>query len=94
MRYGYFKTLTWKSKVKVMGEVKVQGNTLSTTYYSPISILFHVNKLSHSWDMDIYKVKINVAVKVQGYIVVLTPYQLASFSYHVNRPSRSWDKDI
>ena len=40
----------WKSKVKVMGDVKVQSHNMSLASYRLTSFWFHINRLSHSWD--------------------------------------------
>ena len=45
-----FKKLTFRSMVKVMGEVKVQSHNVSLTSYRLTSLSFHVNRPSHSWD--------------------------------------------
>ena len=50
LTYSYFKHWPWKSKVKVMGEVKVQSRNVSLTSYRLTSLWFHVNRPSHSWD--------------------------------------------
>ena len=41
--------LPWKSKVKVMGEVKVWSHNVSLAFYRLTSFSFHVNQPSHSW---------------------------------------------
>ena len=48
--YSNFNIWTWKSKVKVMGEVKVWSHNVSLTFYRVTSLSFHVNRPSHSWD--------------------------------------------
>ena len=50
LRCSYLKNWPWKSKVKVMGEVKVQSHNVSVTSYQLTSFWFHVNRPSHSWD--------------------------------------------
>ena len=50
LRYSYFKNSPWKSKVKVIGEVKVQSHNVSQTSHRLTSLWFHVNQPSHSWD--------------------------------------------
>ena len=47
LRCSYLKNWPWKSKVKVMGEVKVQSHNVSVTSYRLTSLLFHVNLASH-----------------------------------------------
>ena len=55
LRYIFFKIWPWKSKVKVMGEVKVWSHNVSLTFYRLTSFLFHVNRSSHSWDTTFSK---------------------------------------
>ena len=50
LRYSIFKIWTWKSRVKVMGEVTVQSHNVGLASYRLTSLLFHVNRPSHSWD--------------------------------------------
>ena len=50
LRYRYFKNRPWKSKVRVMGEVKVQSHNVSLTSYLLTLLWFHVNRPSHSRD--------------------------------------------
>ena len=49
-RYVFLKIWPWKSKVKVMGEVKVWSHNVSLTFYQLTSFSSHVNRPSHSWD--------------------------------------------
>ena len=86
LRYSYFWNWPWKSKVKVMGEVKVQSDNVSLTSYRLTSLWFHVNRPSHSLD--------TAFSRFQGHKVGITPYRPTSLSFHVNRPSHSWDKAI
>ena len=53
LRYSYLKNWPWKSKFKVMGEVKVKSHNVSLTSYRLTSLSFHVNQPSHSWDTAI-----------------------------------------
>ena len=55
LSYSNFNILPWKSKVKVMGEVKVWSHNVSLTVYRLTSLLFHVNQPSHSWDRTFSK---------------------------------------
>ena len=48
--YDFLKIWPWKWKVKVMGEVTVQSHNVGLAYYRLTSLLFHVNRPSHSWD--------------------------------------------
>ena len=48
--FFFFKIWPWKSKVKVMVEVKVQSHKVGVTSYQLTSLSFHVNRPSHSWD--------------------------------------------
>ena len=50
LRYSFFKIWPWKSKVKVMVEVKVESHKVGVTSYRLTFLLFHVNRPSHSWD--------------------------------------------
>ena len=59
LRYSIFKAWPWKSKVKVI----VQGHKIGITPYQLISLSFHVNRPSHSWDTVISKFDIE---KIQG----------------------------
>ena len=47
--------LPWKSKIKVMGEVKVWSHNVSLTFYRLTSLSFHVNQPSHSWNTAVSK---------------------------------------
>ena len=46
----FFKIWRWYSRVKVMGEVTVQSHNVGLASYRLTSLLFHVNRPSHSWD--------------------------------------------
>ena len=50
LRYSIFKIWPWKSRVKVMDEVTVQSHNVGLASYRFTSLLFHVNRPSHSWD--------------------------------------------
>ena len=50
-----FKIWPWKSRVKVMGEVTIQSHNVGLTSYRLISLWFHVNRPSHSWDIAFSK---------------------------------------
>ena len=71
----YFKNWPWKSKVKVVGEVKIPSHNVSLTSYQLTSVWFHVNWPSHSWDtassFKIWrwksKVKVISEVKVESH---------------------------
>ena len=94
LRYDNFNIWPWKSRVKVMGEVKVWSHNVSLASYWLTSLLFHVNGPSHSWDLySIFKIsawKSKVKVKAEGHIVDITPYQLILLSFDVNQPSHSY----
>ena len=53
VRYSIFKIWPGKSKVKVMGDIK--SHNMGPTFYWLISLYFHVNRPSHSWDMTFSK---------------------------------------
>ena len=98
LQYDFFKIWPWKSKVKVMVEVKVQSHKVGVTSYRLTSLLFHVNRPSHSWDTAFSKfwpwkskVKVMSEGKVESHNMGPTFYRLTSLSSHVNRPSHSWD---
>ena len=55
LSYSNFNILPSKSKVKVMGEVKVWSHNVSLTFYWPTCLSFHVNRPSHSWDTTFSK---------------------------------------
>ena len=44
-----FQNLTWKTKVKVMGEGYIESHKVGVTSYRLTSISFHVNWPFHSW---------------------------------------------
>ena len=49
LRCSYLKNWPWKSKVKVMDEVKVQSHNVSLASYRLTSLSFDVNLASHCW---------------------------------------------
>ena len=55
LRYDFSKIWPWKSKVKVMGEGNVEKHKVGVTPYRFTSLLFHVNRPSHSWDTTFSK---------------------------------------
>ena len=95
LSYSNFHILPWKSKVKIMGEIKVWSQNVSLTFYRLTFLSFHFNGPSHSWLLryffKIWPWKSKVKVMVESYKVGATSYRLTSLSFHVNRPSRSWD---
>ena len=98
LTYSIFKIWPWKSRVKVMGEVTIQSHNVGLTSYRLTSLLFHVNRPSHSWVMTFFKiwpwnskVKVMGEVTVQSHNVGLTSYRLTSLLFHVNWPSHSWN---
>ena len=96
LRYSYFKNWPWRSKVKVMGEVKIQGHNessiLSThTPLVPCELILPFLRYSI---FKIWPWKSKVKVIAQGHKVDITPYRLTSLSLHVNRPSHSCDTAI
>ena len=50
-----FQIWPWKSKVKVMGEGKVESHNMGPTFYQLTSLSSHVNRSSHSWDTTFSK---------------------------------------
>ena len=98
LRYDFFKIWPWRSKVKVMVEVKVESHKVGVTSYRLTSLLFHVNRPSHSWDTAFSKFDLEnprsrswVRENVKSHNMGPTFYRLTSLSFHVNQPSRSWD---
>ena len=85
LRYSYLKNWPWKSKFKVMGEVKVKSHNVTLTSYRLTSLSFHVNRPSHSWDTA----KMG-EVKVESHNMGPTFSRLTSLSFHVTRASHSW----
>ena len=55
LSYNFFKIWPWKSRVKIMGEVKFQSHNVGLTSYRFTSLSFHVNRPSHSWVTTISK---------------------------------------
>ena len=55
LSYSNFNILSSKSKVKVMGEVKVCSPNVGLTFYRPTSLSLHVNPPPHSWDITFSK---------------------------------------
>ena len=49
LRYDFFKIWPWKSKVKVMVEVKVESHKVGITSCQLTSLSFHVNRPCHFW---------------------------------------------
>ena len=49
LRYDFFKIWPWKSKVKVMVEVKVESHKVGITSYRLTSLSFYVNRPCHFW---------------------------------------------
>ena len=98
LTYSIFKIWPSKSRVKVMGEVTIQSHNVGLISYRLTSLLFHVNRPSHSWVMTFFKiwpwnskVKVMGEVTVQSHNVGLTSYRLTSLLFHVNWPSHSWN---
>ena len=67
LRYSNFNILPWKSKVKVMGEVKVESHNMGPTFYRLTSLSFHVNRPSHSWDMTFSKFDLEKQGQAHGW---------------------------
>ena len=55
LRYDFFKIWPWKSKVKVMVEVKVESHKVGITSYRLTSLSFHVNRPCHFWGIAFSK---------------------------------------
>ena len=98
LTYSIFKIWPSKSRVKVMGEVTIQSHNVGLTSYRLTSLLFHVNRPSHSWVMTFFKiwpwnskVKVMGEVTVQSHNVGLTSYRHTFLLFYVNWPSHSWN---
>ena len=88
LSYSIFKIWPWKSKVKVIAQChKV------TPYRLKISLLFHVDQPSHSWDKAISNFDVEnsrsrswswVKVKVESHNMGPTFSRLTSLSFHVD----------
>ena len=62
LRYKFFKIWPWKSKVKVMTEVKVESHKVGVTSYRLTSLSFHVNRPFHSLIQNFQ----NLTLKIHG----------------------------
>ena len=69
LRYDFFKIWPWKSKVKVMVEVKVESHKVGVTSYRFTSLSFHVNRPFHSWDTAFSK--FDLENKSQGQMAMM-----------------------
>ena len=94
LSYDFSKIWPWKSRVRVMGEVKVESHNMGPTFNLLTSLTFHVDQASHSWvttfskfDLENKGSKVMGEVTVQSHNVGLTSYRFTSLSFHVNRPS-------
>ena len=67
LRYSDFKIWPWKSKVDVMGEVKICIHNVNPTIYRLTSLLFLVNQPSHSWD-TIFISKFDFEIQGHGHV--------------------------
>ena len=65
LRCSYLKNWPWKSKVKVMGEVKVKNHNVNLTSYRLTSLSFHGNLASHCWVTTFSK--LTLKIKGQGH---------------------------
>ena len=97
LSYDFSKIWPWKSRVKVMGEVKVESHNMGPTFNRLTSLSFHVDQASHSWvttfskfDLENKGSKVMGEVTVQSHNVGLTSYRLTSLSFYVKRASHSW----
>ena len=60
LRYGYLKNWPWKSSIKLMKEIQVQGHIMGPKSYQLTSRSFHVNRPAYCWDMAISKFDLEV----------------------------------
>ena len=86
LSYDFSKIWPWKSRVKVMGEVKVESHNMGPTFNRLTSLSFHVDQASHSWvptfskfDLENKGSKVMGEVTVQSHNVGLTSYRLIPF---------------
>ena len=97
LSYDFSKIWPWKSRVKVMGEVKDESHNMGPTFNRLTSLSFHVDQASHScvttfskFDLENKGSKVMGEVTVQSHNVGLTSYRLTSLSFYVKRASHSW----
>ena len=98
LRDSFFKIWPWKSKVKVMVEVKCwksqsRCNILSTHIpFVPCqsAIPFLRYSIFKIWPWK-SKVKVMGEVDIESHNMGPKFYQLTSLSFHVNRPTHSWE---
>ena len=94
LRYSNFNILPWKSKVKVMGEVKVESHNMGPTFLSThipfipcqSAIPFRRYDFFKIWPWK-SKVKIMVEVKVESHKVGVTSYRSHPFCFMSINPS-------
>ena len=68
LSYDFSKIWPWKSRVKVMGEVKVESHNMGPTFNRLTSLSFHVDQASHSWVTTFSKFDLeNKGSKVMGW---------------------------
>ena len=94
IREDFFKIWPWKSKVRVMGEGKVESHHMGPTFYRLTSLSFQVNRPSHSWDTTFSKFDLENPRSMswlRSKLKVTKSYWLTSLSFHVNQPSHSWE---
>ena len=97
LRCSYLKNWPWKSKVKVMGEVKVKNHNVNLTSYRLTSLSFHGNLASHCWVTTFSKLTLKIKGQGHGWghslksqCGCLTSYRFTSLLFYVNRASHSW----
>ena len=91
-----------ENKVKVMGDTKVHGHVEghimvpTSNRLQSTTLLFHVNMLSHSWDMAISKFDLeNPRSRFKFKATYWAQFLLTNIPLvHVNRPSHSWYRVI
>ena len=91
--YSYFKIWPWKSRVKVISEVKVESHNEGTTFdshpFHPMSIGHPIPELGLKIWLWKSRVKVMGEVTLQSHNVGVLSYRLTSLSCHVNRASHS-----
>ena len=94
LNYSNFNIQPWKSKVKVMGEVKVWSHNVSLTFYRHIPLVpcqSAIPFLRYDFWPWKSKVKVMEEVNIESHNMGPTFCRLKSLPFHVNLPSHSWD---
>ena len=96
LRYSSFKIWPWKSKVKVMAQVKPNDCIWCLEFNRYVCFSFRGNRNIFGWDMANFifdrklKVKVKAMVKSDGHMQALESNQYVCFSFHGNRTIFGW----